>query len=335
MTTSISEKIQALKEKLGQELCILAHHYQRDEIVQHADFVGDSLELARKISSLNARYIVMCGVYFMAESSAILSKNDQKVYIPVREAGCTLADLAPAELVEIVLQRLNQKKKIIPLAYVNTSAKVKALCGKFGGSVCTSANSVTMLKWAIEQGDGVLFLPDKNLGLNTAKALGIKKEDISFMEDDLFKRDFCLYLWPGLCDVHLNFRSQHIYKMRQSYPDAKVIVHPECPPEVVEAADEWGSTSKIIKYVERLPKGSVVIIGTEINLVNRLKKHNLPDKTIYPLFLSSCKYMEMIGENDLLSLLQNLDKEDPVIIDDKTKELANIAIKKMLDVCAK
>ncbi len=335
MERSVSEKIQKIKQKMGDSLTILAHHYQRDEIVQHADFVGDSLELARKISSLNARYIIMCGVYFMAESSAILAKEDQKVFIPVAEAGCTLADLAPGEMVEIVLQRLNQERKIIPIAYVNTSAKVKAICAKFGGSVCTSANSTTMLKWAITQGDGVLFLPDKNLGINTARSIGIDEQKVCDMSDKIFERDYVLYLWPGLCDVHLGFRTEHIINMRKSHPKAKIIVHPECPPEIVEVSDEWGSTSKIINYIDQIDTGSEVIVGTEINLVNRLKNIHYPDKIIYPLSNSKCKYMEMIGEKQLLTLLENLEKQDPVYIDPETKKLAKLAINRMLDICAK
>lgn len=331
----ITEKIKEIKEKMGNDLCILAHHYQRDEVVQHADFVGDSLELARKIEGLNATYIVMCGVYFMAETSAILARENQKVYIPVTSAGCTLSDLAPATLVEILLTELNKKRKIIPIAYVNTSAKVKAICGRFGGSVCTSANSVTMLEWALNNSDGVLFLPDKNLGLNTAKALGLKKENISFLEGDLFEKEFKLYIWPGLCDVHENFRPEHIKKAREEHPHAKIIVHPECPKNVVELADEWGSTSKIIRYVEQLPKQSHVIIGTEINLINRLKNKYAGEKKIYPLILSSCKYMATIDENNLFMLLDSLEKRKPVEVDIETKKFARIAIEKMLSLCSR
>ncbi len=331
----ITQKIKSIKEKMGNDLCILAHHYQRDEIVQHADFIGDSLELARKIEGLNAKYIVMCGVYFMAETSAILAREDQKVFIPVYNAGCTLADLAPATLVEMVLTKLNQKRKIIPIAYVNTSAKVKAICGRFGGSVCTSANSVTMLRWALDNSDGVLFLPDRHLGINSANALNLKKEDISFLEGDLFEKDYKLYLWPGLCDVHQNFRPEHIKMARKQHPEAKVIVHPECPEDVVELADEWGSTSKIITYVKQLPKGSQIVIGTEINLVNRLKKYHEGEKEIYYLINSSCKHMATITEDNLFMLLDSLEKTKPVEVDKETKKFARLAIEKMLSLCNK
>ena len=328
----LSEKIQMIKDKLKDELCILAHHYQSDDVVKHANFIGDSLELARKVPSLKAKYIVMCGVYFMAESTAILANESQQVFIPVEKAGCTLADLAPAKLIEIILTKLNQKRRIIPIAYVNTSAKVKAICGKFGGSVCTSANSVNMLKWALENSDGVLFLPDRNLALNTAKALGINEKEISYLDDDILNKKYKLYVWPGYCDVHLNFRKEHIYHFKKRKPDAKIIVHPECTPEVVNDADAWGSTSKIIKYVQNQPKGSKIVIGTEINLVNRLKKQ-YGDKEIFPLHNTSCKYMEMINESNLLSLLESLDTYKQVKVDTKTKELARVAISKMLDVC--
>ncbi len=328
-----SEEIQDIKNKMGEELCILAHHYERDEVVQHADFVGDSLELAKKVSALDANYIIMCGVYFMAETTRILARESQKVYIPVEGAGCTLADLAPSTLVEIILSALNKDRKIIPLAYVNTSAKVKALCGKFGGSVCTSANSVKMLRWAMENSDGVLFLPDRNLGVNTANELGIGPEEISFMEDNIFDKRYKLYIWPGLCDVHVNFRVQHIEELRKTHPRAKVIVHPECPPDVVNCADEWGSTSKIIKYVKLLPENSEVIIGTEINLVQRLKK-TYPQLHIYPLMNSSCKYMAMIDEKTLLNLLKNISSAKEIIVDTETKKFAHKAISKMLHICS-
>ncbi|GAB6161422.1 quinolinate synthase NadA [Desulfothermus naphthae] len=328
----LSDKIQMIKDKLKDELCILAHHYQRDDIVKHANFIGDSLELARKVPSLEAKYIIMCGVYFMAESTAILANESQRVFIPVKNAGCTLADLAPAKLIEITLTELNKNRKIIPIAYVNTSAKVKAICGKFGGSVCTSANSVTMLKWAMENSDGVLFLPDRNLALNTAKALGIDDEEISYLDGDISNKKYKLYVWPGHCDVHLNFRKEHIHDCKKHKPDAKIIVHPECIPEVVNEADAWGSTSKIIKYVQSQPQGTKIIIGTEIHMVNRLKEQH-KDKQIFPLFTSSCKYMEMINESNLLSLLENLDTYKQVEVNSETKELAKIAISKMLDVC--
>lgn len=330
---SVSDKIQSIKEKMGKDLCILAHHYQRDEVVKHADFVGDSLELARKIANLDAKYIVMCGVFFMAETAAILARENQKVFIPQKDAGCTLSDLAPSTLIDITLQKLNEKRKIIPIAYVNTSAKVKAICGKYEGAVCTSANSVTILEWAFKNADGVLFLPDKNLGINTAKTLGLKEEEISFLDEDPFSKDYKLYLWPGLCDVHENFRAEHITNARKNYPKANIIVHPECPKDVVELADEWGSTSKIIKYVDMLPEGSEVVIGTEINLVNRLKEKYKDSKKVYPLFLSSCKYMALIDEENLYQLLNNIENENQVVVDNNTKKLAKMAIDKMLSLC--
>ncbi len=333
MEHSLQEQIDKAKEILGEDLCILAHHYQRDSIVRHAHHVGDSLELARKIPQINAKYIIMCGVFFMAETAAILAREGQRVYIPYRDAGCTLADMAPSYIVEKILEELNKQKRIIPLAYVNTSASIKALCGRFGGSVCTSANSDIMLKWALNEADGVLFLPDKNLALNTARKIGLPKKEIDFLEGTPSSRA-TLYIWPGLCDVHVNFRKSHIERCRKKYPNAKIIVHPECPPGVVEMADEAGSTSKIIKYVDSAPSGSTIFVGTEIHMVDRLAKKYHPPKHIYPLFECSCRFMDTITPHRLYKLLQGIKKEQQVIVKRQIKEFAQIALNKMLEICS-
>ncbi len=332
MKKRLREEIYKIREKMREDLCILAHHYQRDSIVEHAQYVGDSLELARKIPHIKAKHIIMCGVFFMAETSAILAKEEQRVYIPYKKAGCTLADMAPAYIVEKILEQLNKDKNVIPLAYVNTSARIKALCGKFGGSVCTSANSEVMLKWALNEADGVLFLPDKNLALNTAKKIKLAEKEVELMQESPSPHAR-LYIWPGLCDVHVNFRREHIVRCREEHPDAKIIVHPECPPEIVDMADEAGSTSKIIKYVEEAPTGATIFIGTEIHMVKRLMK-KYPNKTIHPLFECSCRFMDSITPERLLSVLVKLQEQENIRIDKETSRLARVALNKMLEVCS-
>ncbi len=338
-----SKIITDLREKYGKRLAILGHHYQSDEIIAHTDLAGDSLELARQIEKLEAEYIVFCGVHFMAESAAIVRKDSQKIYIPDAKAGCVMANMAPADLVDKVLTKiLNESgRKIIPLAYVNTPAAVKTVCGKHGGSVCTSANAVKMMKWALDQGDGVLFLPDKNLALNTANKLGIPQENRLLL--DIRKKgenldvsetlDKQLLIWPGLCAIHQRFKLSQIEAMRNQYPGCKVVVHPECPPELVHAADGDGSTSYLIQYVSESPAGSTIVVGTETNLVYRLAQL-FPDKKIIPLSVSFCSGMAKITEQRLAELLQNIETADFEDVSDDIRGPAKVALERMLKVCA-
>ncbi len=332
-----ASRIESMRNRYGSELAILAHHYQQDEVVAHADYLGDSLELARKISTLQARRIVMCGVYFMAESAAILAAKGQEVSIPNPSAGCPLSNMAPAWLVEKKLYELNsQGRRIIPLAYVNTSAAVKSLCGRFEGSVCTSANASRMLDWALDQGDGVLFLPDKNLGRNTAKALGIPQKD-QVMLDLRTKTDGTqgrLFFWPGLCIVHNIIKVHHIEHIRQAHPEARIIVHPECLPEVVDLADASGSTSGIIRYVQDAPPGALIYVGTEINLVQRLAREYAPDKTVRPVLKTACSNMAKITADNLAEHLENIDQAQIVTVPAEVQENALLALERMLKVCA-
>ena len=332
-----ASRIESMRTRYGSELAILAHHYQQDEVVVHADYLGDSLELAQKISTLQARRIVMCGVYFMAESAAILAAKGQEVSIPNPRAGCPLSNMAPAWLVEKKLHELNsQGRRIIPLAYVNTSAAVKSLCGRFGGSVCTSANASRMLAWALDQGDGVLFLPDKNLGRNTAKALGIPQKD-HVMLDLRTKADGTqgrLFFWPGLCIVHNIMKVHHIEHIRQAHPEAKIIVHPECLPEVVDLADASGSTSGIIRYVRDAQPGALIYVGTEIHLVQRLAREYAPDKTVRPVLETACSNMAKITADNLAEHLENIDQPQIVTVPAEVQQNALLALERMLEVCA-
>jgi len=337
---TLAEKIAQHRNRLGSRLCILAHHYQSDAVVRHADILGDSLELARRIDGLEAEHIVFCGVHFMAETAAILARPEQKVHIPDTTASCVMADMAPAPLAETVAAALNQGgRRIIPLTYVNSSAAVKAMCGRFGGSVCTSANAATMLRWALGQGDGVLFLPDANLGMNTARQLGLKTREIKRLDvrgagslvaqADPGQK---LFLWPGLCAIHAKFHADQIAVLRRAHPGTMVLVHPECAPEVVDAADGAGSTSYLIKAVAEAPAGSTIFVGTEWNLVNRLKARH-QDKDVRPLRKALCSNMAKITENNLCRMLDGLETAPPVRIEENTARPARLALERMLDAC--
>lgn len=316
-TTQITE----LKREFGGDLLILGHHYQDDRIIRHVDFSGDSLELARKSAASSARHIVFCGVHFMAESAAILAKEGQSVYLPEMNAGCIMANTAPGALVNAALVALNTpRRKVIPLTYVNSSLAVKAVCGRYGGSVCTSSNAKEMLTWALSQGDAVLFIPDKNLAQNTAQALNIAPEDTLILdmrgggvalrqgaqEEVAAKARLCI--WPGCCAIHARFKPAHIKAAKDAHPECTVLVHPECAPNVVALADFVGSTSAMIKAVHEAPQGSVLIVGTEWHLVNRLAQRHLGHKTVLPLYPSICSDMSKTTEEKLLRTLQGIAK---------------------------
>ncbi len=345
--SDISQKIAALKLELKDKVCVVGHHYQADEIIKHCDITGDSLELARKVSDITAANIIFCGVYFMAESAALLARDGQNVYIPDHSANCVMSQMTPAPLLEKVLAAIieNSNKKIIPLAYVNTSLAVKDVVGKFGGAVCTSANAKTMLKWAFEQGEQVLFLPDKNLARNTARQLGLdsEKEHILNVRAGGSELDFeainnsKLLLWPGCCAIHAKFNPYYILQARTRYMDCKIYVHPECSPVVVENSDGAGSTSYLIDVVSKSPKGSTIIVGTESNLVLRLRKQYEGHCNVLPLRDAYCSDMAKINAEKLLLTLQNIknNQENPVQIPSSQVENARKSLERMLEACAK
>lgn len=343
MTENHSETIRRIREERGSSLVIMGHHYQSDAVIRHTDLRGDSLELARQIPELGrARDIVFCGVSFMAETAAMLAAPGQKVSTPAPDAGCVMSDMAPWLLVDAVLRRLTEDgRRVTPLAYVNTDAAVKAVVARHGGSVCTSANAATMLRWALDQGDGVLFLPDKNLGQNTADLLGLPAEaravlDVSAMGarvDPAALRDKELLLWPGLCAIHKRFKAEQVREIRQRDPDALVVVHPECPPEVVAGADAAGSTSFIIKYVGEAGPGAAIYVGTEISLVERLAKEYDGFKLVRPLTPSLCSNMAKTTEARLAAHLANLDAAPAVTVPCDVARDALTAIQRMLEIC--
>jgi quinolinate synthase len=312
--THISEEILVLKKELSDRVAIFAHHYQCDDIVQFADAVGDSLELAKKSQNELRPFIVFCGVHFMAELSVMLGNPDQKVIMPDPEAGCSMADFAPIHEVEAAWKILSSgtSSKIIPVTYVNSSALVKAFTGRNGGSLCTSANANKIIEWAFSKGQKLFFLPDQHLGRNTCFKMGIPLAQIvvfnpGLPSGGLSKKEIeaaRVILWYGSCCVHQEFSSEQVTALRKKDSSFKIVVHPECDFDTVQAADFSGPTSIIMKTIEAAPAGGKWAIGTEINLVSRLAK-NHPDKTIIPLSPTQCrcKTMQMTTPEKLLNTL--------------------------------
>ncbi|MGE4292730.1 MAG: quinolinate synthase NadA [Desulfovibrio sp.] len=332
------QRIVEQKRRLGGRLSILAHHYQTDAIVAQADITGDSLELARRIDTLEAGLIVFCGVYFMAESAAILRRPDQKIFTPEPEATCPMADMAEAGAVRRTLAALGRERTVVPLTYVNSSAAVKAVVGEAGGSVCTSANAVTMLRWAMERGDAVLFLPDRHLGWNTADKLGLPEAERLLIDpafpDAAQAAKARLLLWPGHCPVHDAYGAELVEKARQEHPDCLVAVHPESPPAVVAASDADGSTSFLIRWCEQAPEGSTLVLGTEASLVDRLATRHAGRKTVLHLSRSWCEDMRKTTPEKLANLLENVDAARPEDVAEEIKQPARLALERMLQACS-
>lgn len=344
MPTAAATTIENIRQQMGDDLVILGHHYQNDAVVFHTDHVGDSLELASKIPHLSAANIVFCGVHFMAESAAILAQTGQKVFLPETTASCFMADMAPADLAAKVLHRLQSTgRKVIPLTYVNSSADLKALCGRHGGSVCTSANASTMMQWALERGDHVLFLPDRHLAVNTARQIGLSDQDHIMLDirqggkniDPVSVLRGRLLIWPGLCVVHARFKATLVDEIRSNDPKALIVAHPECHPDLVSRVDACGSTSFIINYCKEAPEGSTIFVATEFNLVNRLKQHYAGRKRIEPLYASFCSSMGKTTVDKLAALLTNLGKTCDIRVPEDVREPSALALTRMLEACGK
>jgi len=355
----LTARIQKLKAELGPRLLILGHHYQQDEVIALSDLQGDSYQLSQLASaSGDCRYIVFCGVHFMAETADILANRPEKlterhgarvtVVLPDMAAGCSMADMAAIEQVEGCWEELREVvdvNDITPVTYINSAASLKAFCGRNGGIVCTSSNAAAVLQWSFERRRRVLFFPDQHLGRNTAKAMGIPLTEMSVW--DPFAGEFGgntaaqleqsrVFLWKGHCSVHAMFRPEHVDQFRQQIPGIKILVHPECAMEVVDKSDIRGSTSKIIKEVAAAPAGSKWAIGTELHLVNRLK-HQFPQQEIH--FLSPvvcmCATMYRIDLAHLCWSLENLAAGTPVNtiqVDAETARWSLIALERMLSV---
>jgi len=341
-------QVSDLKSRLGDRLVILGHHYQRDDVIQFADFRGDSLKLARDAANCrDAEYIVFCGVHFMAETAAILAQPGQAVLLPDLEAGCPLADMADLPDVERAWAQLGEmmdvENEVLPITYVNSSAALKAFCGRHGGAVCTSSNAQAILSWALAQRPRVLFFPDQHLGRNTAKRMGIPLEEMVLWNPRYpfgshgaeALRQARVFLWRGWCHVHQRFRPEHVTTWREREPDIRVIVHPECTMEVADLADEVGSTAYIIRRVEESPPGTKWAIGTEFNLVNRLKNEHL-DKLIVSLSPepSYCRMMGRITLEKLARAVDGLARGEvinPITVPPEVARFARVALKRMLE----
>jgi len=341
------ERIAARKRELGDQLLILCHHYQQEAVFRFADCTGDSLKLARNAADSTARYIVFCGVHFMAESADILTSDEQMVMLPDLRAGCPMADMAtPDEVAEAweELASATNNAAVIPVTYVNSSARIKAFVGQRSGSVCTSSNAERVLTWALGRGDKVFFFPDEHLGRNSAHALGIPDDEVVLWHRgeplggnsvDALRRARVI-LWNGYCTVHMQFGADHVRQWRQKDPEIRVIVHPECRREVVDLADQYGSTEMIIKAVSESPAGSHWAVGTEINLVNRLSAL-FPDKEVHSLspFQCLCSTMYRIKPGYLLWVLDNLAEGrlmNRITVDRETATLARRALDRMLEI---
>jgi len=327
---------------------ILGHHYQRDEIIQYADYRGDSFKLAQHAAARpEADYIVFCGVHFMAESADVLSGPNQKVILPNPAAGCSMADMANIaeveECWEMLLDQLGEDAGIIPVTYMNSAANLKAFCGRHGGVVCTSSNAPKVMQWAFTQGKRVLFFPDEHLGRNTALAYGIPADRMFVwnpkdpMASDTADAEIDraqIILWKGYCTTHMRFNLQQIEKARAEYPGIKVLVHPECRQEVVAAADLYGSTEYIIEQIENAPAGSQWAVATEINLVHRLAQAH-PEQFIFCLdpIVCPCSTMYRIHPAYLAWVLEALVKGEvlnQVSVDKEVVYWARVALERML-----
>mgnify|MGYP002857530478 FL=1 len=360
---AIAERIAELKQQLGEDLLILGHHYQRDSIVMHADFLGDSFMLSQKAAESDAKYIVFCGVHFMAESADILTSDEQIVMLPNLRAGCSMADMATLVDVEVawseMLASTNLQDPIkkedpasiaeegasylVPVTYMNSSADLKDFVGRHGGIVCTSSNAEGILQWAFDRAGSngaVLFFPDQHLGRNTGLRMGITEDQMPTWTPNVgASSDLSnarIILWHGFCSVHKRFKPSQIADFRQRHPEGVVVVHPECPKETVDAADANGSTQYIINYVNNLPQGSTVAIGTEINMVARLADDH-PDKHIECLDpeICPCSTMYMIHPAYLMDLLEKLvdgQVHNQISVSREVQEGSLIALERMLSI---
>jgi quinolinate synthase len=339
---SAEEQVAATAEAralLGDRVAILGHHYQRDEIIQFADYTGDSLELSRRAASVDSQYIVFCGVYFMAETAAVLCAPDQTVIQPVIEALCPMAEMASRNQVAKAWDALSSvwHEPIIPITYQNSNADIKAFVGERGGAVCTSSNARRIFEWAFRQGGRILFIPDEHLGRNTALDMGLTEAEVGVwnplkVPDPQTLQDCRVVVWRGFCSVHTGFTVQDVQQARAAHPGAIVIVHPECPRPVVVAADSAGSTSYLIDTVEKAPAGATIVVGTECHLVDRLSRSH-PDKTVIPLARRACGSMGLTRLVNLLYVLDGLvqgEARNVVTVPPEIAEGARLALEKML-----
>ncbi len=344
----LAVRVASAKETLGERLFILGHHYQRDEVIAFADARGDSYKLSVLAQERpEAEFIVFCGVHFMAESADILTGDHQQVVLPDLNAGCSMADMANIDQVEEAWESLADVidiERLVPITYMNSSAAIKAFVGRHGGAVCTSSNARAVLEWAFTQGDKVLFFPDQHLGRNTGIEMGYTHDDMALWNPrfelggltEAQAKESSILLWKGHCSIHQRFSAEQVATFRAEHPDGIVVIHPEAPHEAISVADEVGSTSKIIKVVEAAPAGSVIAVGTEIHLVNRLAEEN-PDKTVVSLdpLICPCSTMNRIDLPHMAWILEELVAgrvQNKISVDDETADWARVALQRMLDI---
>lgn len=345
-TAELKERIRSVRTRLGRKLCILVHHYQRMEVVAFGDQLGDSYALAKMAAEQQeAEAIVFCGVHFMAESADILTAEHQNVYLANPLAGCPMADMAEmADVMEAwkFLQPFGGAERIMPISYMNTTAGLKAFTGSNGGLICTSSNAAAALRYAFERRDKVFFFPDENLGLNTGFKMGLNRDEMIVWD---FSRDSGglteeqierarLILWKGHCHVHTNFTAEQVTAIRQEHPEVQVVVHPECIPEVVDLADGVGSTRYLVDYCAQAPAGSVIAIGTEVNLIHRMAEQ-YPDKTILQLsgmICPVCANMYRTTINDLAYCVEHYADLKPIRVPDSDRGDALLALERMLEI---
>jgi quinolinate synthase len=342
-------RIADARAALGDRLVILGHHYQRDEVIRFADYTGDSFKLSREVARHPAaEFIIFCGVHFMAESADVLALPHQKVILPDLAAGCSMADMAPPDELETCwaeLEALGLADGVVPVTYINSAAAIKAFVGERGGTVCTSSNAAGVLTWAWARGEKILFLPDQHLGRNTAYKMGVPLDqmvvwDPHQLNGGLTREQIAsarLLLWKGHCSVHVRFSVPQIRMMRERHPGLRVIVHPEVPFEVMQAADDSGSTEYILKTVRESPVGSVWAVGTEVHLVHRLAEEVAPDRTVYSLdeLGCLCSTMFRVSPNHLLWVLEGLldgDVYNQVTVPDAQKHWTRVALDRMLEI---
>jgi quinolinate synthase len=344
----MTRRIAQARATLGRKLVILGHHYQRDEVIKFADYTGDSFRLARQIAARpDADYIVFCGVHFMAESADVLCAPHQQVILPDLAAGCSMADMADPDQLASCWEELEQMgiSGVVPVTYINSAASIKSFVGSRGGTVCTSSNAMATLKWGFEHGEKILFLPDQHLGRNTAYKMGIPLDDMVVWDpneifggldpDEVTRAK--MILWKGHCSVHTRFTAKQITTVRQQHPGIRVIVHPEVPWDVVQAADDSGSTEYIIKTVTNSPEGSVWAVGTEVHLVNRLAQQLAPARTVISLdqFGCLCSTMFRVSPNHLLWILEELVEgrvNNRIVVSDEQKHWNRVALERMLSI---
>jgi len=348
---SMDARIRAAREKLGAEAVILGHHYQRDEVIRYADFTGDSYKLSKAAAESNARYMVFCGVHFMAETADILAQPWQKVVLPDLNAGCSMADMAEIGQVEDCWESLERLRVtagegILPLTYVNSAAEIKAFCGERGGLECTSSNARAAFEWAFARVGKVLFLPDQHLGRNTAFAMGVPLNEMVVWDPYQINggvsperlRAARIILWKGHCSVHQRFLPEHVDRVRREERGMQVVVHPECRWEVCQKADATGSTERIIQLIEQAPRGASFAVGTEIHLVNRLAERFRPlGKRVITLDESGCLCTTMyrISPQHLAWTLENLIDGrvvNRIQVNSDVKHWARVSLDRMLEI---